>query len=107
MIERQKLVNTLDSLLEPERFKDYGPNGLQVEGRGEIKKIVSGVTACLALIEAAVAAQADAMAAQAQVDLNRQRDAGGADAGRATNAGGYGGSGDFAALLGMIMDFQA
>ena len=49
MIERQKLVNTLDSLLEPERFKDYGPNGLQVEGRGEIKKIVSGVTACLAL----------------------------------------------------------
>ncbi len=61
MIERQKLVNTLDSLLEPERFKDYGPNGLQVEGRGEIKKIVSGVTACLALIEAAVAAQADAI----------------------------------------------
>jgi dinuclear metal center YbgI/SA1388 family protein len=61
MIERQALLNTFDTLLQPERFKDYGPNGLQVEGRTEVKKIVSGVTASLALIEAAVAAQADAI----------------------------------------------
>jgi dinuclear metal center YbgI/SA1388 family protein len=61
MIERQKLLTTFDSLLQPERFKDYGPNGLQVEGRNAIDKIVSGVTASLALIEAAVAARADAI----------------------------------------------
>jgi dinuclear metal center YbgI/SA1388 family protein len=61
MIERQQLLNAFDTLLQPERFKDYGPNGLQVEGREQIGKIVSGVTASLALIEAAVAAQADAI----------------------------------------------
>ena len=61
MIERQQLLNAFDTLLQPERFKDYGPNGLQVEGRVQIGKIVSGVTASLALIEAAVAAQADAI----------------------------------------------
>jgi dinuclear metal center YbgI/SA1388 family protein len=61
MIERKKLLVAFDSLLQPERFKDYGPNGLQVEGRNEIQKIVSGVTASLALIEAAVAVRADAI----------------------------------------------
>lgn len=61
MIERQQLLNRFDTLLQPERFKDYGPNGLQVEGRPVIGKLVSGVTASLALIEAAVAAQADAI----------------------------------------------
>ena len=48
-------------MLQPERFKDYGPNGLQVEGRPEIRKIVSSVTASRALIEAAIAAGADAV----------------------------------------------
>jgi dinuclear metal center YbgI/SA1388 family protein len=57
---RQELLQAFDALLQPARFKDYGPNGLQVEGRPEVRKIVSGVTASLALIEAAVAAQADA-----------------------------------------------
>ena len=61
MIERQQLLATFDALLQPERFKDYGPNGLQVEGRQQIGKIVSGVTASRALIEAAVGAQADAI----------------------------------------------
>ncbi len=61
MIERQSLLNAFDALLQPERFKDYGPNGLQVEGCHEISKIVSGVTASLALIEAAVALHADAV----------------------------------------------
>ena len=50
-----------DTLLQPERFKDFGPNGLQVEGKRDVRKIVSGVTASLALIEAAVAANADAV----------------------------------------------
>jgi dinuclear metal center YbgI/SA1388 family protein len=61
MIERKQLLAAFDALLQPEAFKDYGPNGLQVEGRNEIRKIVSGVTASLALIEAAVAVQADAI----------------------------------------------
>lgn len=43
------------------QFKDYGPNGLQVEGRSEVLRLVSGVTASLALIEAAVEAGADAI----------------------------------------------
>jgi dinuclear metal center YbgI/SA1388 family protein len=59
MTDRQQLLTAFDTLLSPERFKDYGPNGLQVEGRLQVNKIVSGVTASLALIEAAVAAKAD------------------------------------------------
>jgi dinuclear metal center YbgI/SA1388 family protein len=55
------LLAVFDALLQPERFKDYGPNGLQVEGKAEVGKIVSGVTASLALIESAVAANADAI----------------------------------------------
>ncbi len=60
-IQRDELLKALDGLLQPERFKDYGPNGLQVEGKLRIRKIVSGVTASRALIEAAVEAQADAI----------------------------------------------
>jgi dinuclear metal center YbgI/SA1388 family protein len=61
MSHRQDLLHAFDNLLEPERFKDYGPNGLQVEGRPEVRRLVSGVTASRALIEAAIAAQADAV----------------------------------------------
>ena len=61
MIERQHLLQTFDALLQPERFRDYGPNGLQVEGSAHVRKIVSGVTASRALIEAAIAVQADAI----------------------------------------------
>lgn len=61
MTSRLVLAQTFDALLQPERFRDYGPNGLQVEGRSEIGKIVSGVTASLALIEAAIASGADAL----------------------------------------------
>lgn len=55
------LVAACDRLLQPALFKDYGPNGLQVEGRGLVRKIVSGVTASRALIEAAIKAEADAI----------------------------------------------
>ena len=58
---RQELLAAFDTLLQPGRFQDYGPNGLQVEGRADVTKIVSGVTASRALIEAAIAAQADAI----------------------------------------------
>lgn len=61
MIDRDALHRHLQDLLEADRFKDYGPNGLQVEGKPEIRKIVTGVTASLALINAAIAARADAI----------------------------------------------
>ncbi|HHJ15388.1 MAG TPA: Nif3-like dinuclear metal center hexameric protein [Gammaproteobacteria bacterium] len=54
-----ELVGYCDRLLEVERFQDYCPNGLQVEGGAEVSRIVSGVTASQALIDAALAQQAD------------------------------------------------
>lgn len=61
MAHRNQIEAHLSGLLAVDRFRDYGPNGLQVEGKPEVHKIVSGVTASLALIEAAVAAKADAI----------------------------------------------
>jgi len=61
MIERDQLLAHFNTVLQPERFKDYGPNGLQVEGRAQVRKLVSGVTASRALIEAAIASGADAI----------------------------------------------
>lgn len=58
---RDTLLNTLNELLQPHLFEDYCPNGLQVEGKSSIKKIVTGVTASQALIEAAIDCQADAI----------------------------------------------
>lgn len=60
-VSRQQLQQAFDALLQPERFKDYGPNGLQVEGKPDIACLVSGVTASRALIEAAIARRADAI----------------------------------------------
>lgn len=60
-VSRNALLESLDGLLQPSLFRDYGPNGLQVEGREPIRKLVSGVTASLALIEAAIASGADAI----------------------------------------------
>ena len=60
-MKREELVSYLDRLLEPTKFKDYCPNGLQVEGRGEVQRIVAGVTASQALLDAAVAHGADAV----------------------------------------------
>lgn len=58
---RTTLLASFDGLLQPALFRDYGPNGLQVEGRLEVRKLVSGVTASLALIDAAIEAGADAI----------------------------------------------
>ncbi|MEF9944008.1 MAG: Nif3-like dinuclear metal center hexameric protein [Burkholderiaceae bacterium] len=60
-MRRRELTAILDGLLEPGRFRDYCPNGLQVEGRDEISRVVTGVTASLALIESAVELKADAI----------------------------------------------
>ena len=61
MAERVAIERALTALLRPEAFRDYGPNGLQVEGRAQVRRLVSGVTASLALIDAAIAAGADAL----------------------------------------------
>ncbi len=47
--------------LDSERFQDYAPNGIQVEGRSEVRKVVAGVTASLDLIDAAIEVEADAI----------------------------------------------
>lgn len=59
--DREHLRSALDTLLDAARFRDYCPNGLQVEGRARIARVVSGVTASLALIEHAVESNADAI----------------------------------------------
>lgn len=56
-----KLEATLNALLSPHLIKDYCPNGLQVEGKTQVKKIMTGVTACQALIDRAVEEKADAL----------------------------------------------
>ena len=60
-VTREALTQYLDELLKPEGFKDYCPNGLQVEGRNEIATLVCGVTANQALLDLAVAERADAI----------------------------------------------
>lgn len=60
-MNNKKLANKLDQFLEIHQFKDYCPNGLQVEGKPEVKKIITGVTACQALIDLAVLDGADAI----------------------------------------------
>jgi dinuclear metal center YbgI/SA1388 family protein len=58
-MQLNELNHYLTKFLQPERFNDYCPNGLQVEGRHEVKKVVTGVTASLALLQCAQAANAD------------------------------------------------
>ena len=60
-IDRDALEKHLASTLDITRFRDYCPNGLQVEGREQIQYVVSGVTASLALIEAALEKGADTL----------------------------------------------
>ncbi|CAG0971649.1 GTP cyclohydrolase 1 type 2 [Rhodocyclaceae bacterium] len=60
-MDRNELAGYLDRLLDCGRFRDYCPNGLQVEGRAGIRRIVCGVSASLTLLQAALAADADAV----------------------------------------------
>lgn len=61
MIKQSTLISYLDKLLKVKTVKDYCPNGLQIEGKKEIKTIVLGVSACIDLIEAAINKKADAI----------------------------------------------
>jgi dinuclear metal center YbgI/SA1388 family protein len=56
-----ELGDYIASLLETGRFRDYSPNGIQVEGRAEVRKIASGVTASQYVLEKAIAWGADAL----------------------------------------------
>ena len=60
-MRRKELENYLNQLLDISRFRDYCPNGLQVEGRDNINIIITGVTASLELLQAATTAKADAI----------------------------------------------
>ncbi len=55
------LLAALDKYLDAASISDYCPNGLQVQGRPQIKRLVTGVTASQALIDAAIEQQADAI----------------------------------------------
>ena len=61
MVTLKELVNYTNALLSVDSFNDYCPNGLQVEGKPEVARIVSGVTASLELVDAAITAGADAL----------------------------------------------
>lgn len=56
-----KLQQLLNTELQTHLYQDYSPNGMQIEGREEIKKIITGVTACQRLIDEAVSQKADAI----------------------------------------------
>lgn len=56
-----ELTARLDALLDASRFKDYCPNGLQVEGRPEVRRVLCGVTASQALVDLAVSGGYDAV----------------------------------------------
>ena len=60
-MQRDELIAYLDDLLQVNQFKDYAPNGLQVAGSEQVQKVVTGVTASLALIEAAIEVGADTL----------------------------------------------
>lgn len=60
-MQRQHLIEILNDLLHPELFKDYAPNGLQVEGKGEISRIVTAVSATQNVLDQALALKADAL----------------------------------------------
>lgn len=60
-MEQQKLTSYLNELLDIESYNDLCPNGLQVQGKREITKILCGVSACVELFELAAVKKAQAV----------------------------------------------
>jgi dinuclear metal center YbgI/SA1388 family protein len=60
-MDREELTRYLAEYLSTNQFEDYGPNGLQVEGTAEVRKVATGVTASVATIQAAIDCGADAL----------------------------------------------
>lgn len=63
MISLQEFCEALDTLLGVKDFEDYGPNGLQVEGTQELRRVATAVSASMETIEAAIEWGADALVA--------------------------------------------
>lgn len=61
MINHKALENYLNKLLVTDKYSDYAPNGLQVEGKSAVQRVVCGVTASQELIDQAISVQADAI----------------------------------------------
>lgn len=61
MVNRDEMIAYCDTLLESSTYQDYAPNGLQVAGREAVGTLVTGVTASVALIEAAIDLKADTL----------------------------------------------
>lgn len=59
MAQLSEIIRWCDQTLKSHEFKDYAPNGLQIEGKSEVKKILCAVTASQSAIEAAIEQQAD------------------------------------------------
>lgn len=72
-MKRDELTQYLQSYLHSDEFNDLGPNGLQVEGKSEIKKIITGVSASVALFEAALEQKADAVLTHHGIIWNFER----------------------------------
>ena len=60
-VNNLELKRYLDGTLRAHEISDYCPNGLQVEGNADIQRVITGVTASQALIDAAIAQNADAI----------------------------------------------
>lgn len=61
MVPINEIIQACETLLEPHQLRDYCPNGLQVAGKPSVTKLITGVTACQQLLDAAVSANADAI----------------------------------------------
>jgi dinuclear metal center YbgI/SA1388 family protein len=72
MAPRDTLIRELDTLLDIAASEDYGPNGLQVEGVEEVSRVITGVTASLALIEEARARSAQMLVVHHGIFWNHQ-----------------------------------
>lgn len=60
-MHNNELLSALDNFFQSDKIKDYAPNGLQIEGKKEIRRILTAVSASQAAIEAAIDYQADAL----------------------------------------------
>ncbi|MCL4142791.1 UNVERIFIED_CONTAM: hypothetical protein GTU68_021027 [Idotea baltica] len=60
-MDRNELTRYLAEYLQTDQFEDYGPNGLQVEGAAEVRKVATGVTASVATIRSAIECGADTL----------------------------------------------
>lgn len=72
-MKRDKITEFLNGTLNPEIFKDYCPNGLQVEGKEDVNRIVTGVTGCVELFQKAIEEKADGVLVHHGIIWNFER----------------------------------